>query len=118
MTDDGGNHVFVSVGHGQMMTDAMKPLGISMWQLTALPRMYEAGGRLFVDVTQRLVSPAGRASLLEVMGRGDPLIGDALETVLERDDFIPSIPDEGQVGAPRPVALPPHSRPIPPSSPG
>jgi rifampicin phosphotransferase len=99
-TDDGGNHVFVSVGHGQMMTDAMKPLGISMWQLTALPRMYEAGGRLFVDVTQRLASPTSRASLLEVMGRGDPLIRDALETVLERDDFIPSLPDEGQVSAP------------------
>ena len=62
--------------------------------------MYEAGGRLFVDVTQRLASPASRASLLEVMGRGDPLIRDALETVLERDDFIPSIPDEGPVGAP------------------
>ncbi|MGA8922104.1 MAG: rifamycin-inactivating phosphotransferase, partial [Candidatus Dormiibacterota bacterium] len=97
---DRENHVYVSVGHGQMMTDAMKPLGISMWQLTALPRMYEAGGRLFVDVTQRLASPAGRASLLEVMGRGDPLIRDALETVLERDDFIPSLPDEGPGGAP------------------
>jgi pyruvate,water dikinase len=83
-----------------MMTDAMKPLGISMWQLTALPRMYEAGGRLFVDVTQRLMSPASRASLLEVMGRGDPLIRDALETVLERGDFIPSIPDEGQLSTP------------------
>ncbi len=104
-TDDGGNHVFVSVGHGQMMTDAMKPLGISMWQLTALPRMYEAGGRLFVDVTQRLASPASRASLLEVMGKGDPLIRDALETVLERDDFIPSLPDEGQVSAPTGSAL-------------
>jgi pyruvate,water dikinase len=100
VTDDGANHVFVSVGHGQMMTDAMKPLGISMWQLTALPRMYEAGGRLFVDVTQRLVTPAGRASLLEVMGRSDPLIRDALETVVERDDFVPVLPDEGQGGAP------------------
>jgi phosphoenolpyruvate synthase/pyruvate phosphate dikinase len=97
---DRENHVYVSVGHGQMMTDAMKPLGISMWQLTALPRMYEAGGRLFVDVTQRLASPASRASLLEVMGRGDPLIRDALETVLERGDFIPSLPDEGPGGAP------------------
>jgi pyruvate,water dikinase len=99
-TDDGGNHVFVSVGHGQMMTDAMKPLGISIWQLTALPRMHEAGGRLFVDVTERLASPTGRARLLEVMGRGDPLIRDALETVLERDGFIPSIPDEGRDGDP------------------
>jgi len=112
VTDDGGNHVFVSVGHGQMMTDAMKPLGISMWQLTALPRMYEAGGRLFVDVTQRLASPAGRASLLEVMGRGDPLIRDALETVLERDDFMPLLPDEGQVSAPaRSAPAPPETDP-------
>jgi pyruvate,water dikinase len=100
VTDDGANHVFVSVGHGQMMTDAMKPLGISMWQLTALPRMHEAGGRLFVDVTARLASPASRASLLDVMGRGDPLIRDALETVLDRDGFIPSLPDGGQVSAP------------------
>jgi pyruvate,water dikinase len=99
-TDDGGNHVFVSVGHGQMMTDAMKPLGISMWQLTALPRMYEAGGRLFVDVTQRLASPTSRAGLLDVMGKGDPLIRDALETILERDDFIPSIPVEAPGAAP------------------
>jgi rifampicin phosphotransferase len=100
MTDEGGNHVFVSVGHGQMMTDAMRPLGISVWQLSALPRMYEAGGRLFVDVTQRLATPAGRTGLLEVMGRNDPLIRDALETVLERDDFIPSLPDDGQPSAP------------------
>src|SRR6202165_3225205 len=100
VTADGGNHVFVSVGHGQMMTDAMKPLGISFWQLTTPRPMYVAGGRLFVDVAPDVTSPASRARLLEVMGRGDPLIRDALETVLERDHFIPSIPDEGQVSAP------------------
>ena len=62
---DRENHVYVSVGHQQMMTDPMKPLGLSLWQLTALPRMYEAGGRLFVDVAQGLASPASRAGLLE-----------------------------------------------------
>ena len=97
---DRENHVYVSVGHQQMMTDAMKPLGLSVWQLTALAPMHEAGGRLFVDVTQRLASPASRAGLLEVMGRGDPLIGDALQTVLDRDDFLPSLPDEGPGGPP------------------
>jgi rifampicin phosphotransferase len=97
---DRENHVYVSVGHGQMMTDAMKPLGISMWQLTAGRPMYEAGGRLFVDVTQGLASPASRAGLLEVLGKGDPLIGDALQTILERGDFIPTLPDEGPAGAP------------------
>jgi rifampicin phosphotransferase len=98
--DDQGNHVYVSVGHGQMMTDPMKPLGLSLFQLTALPRMYEAGGRLFVDVAQRLASPATRAGVLEALGRGDPLIGDALQTILERGDFIRPLPDGGPAGSP------------------
>ena len=50
---DQENHVYLSVGHQQMMTDPMKPLGLSMWQLTAMAPMHEAGGRLFVDVTRR-----------------------------------------------------------------
>ncbi|MFI6655313.1 rifamycin-inactivating phosphotransferase [Streptomyces sp. NPDC050523] len=95
---DQENHVYVSVGHQQMMTDPMKPLGLSMWQLTAMVPMHEAGGRLFVDVTRRLASPASRAALLDVIGRGDPLIRDALETVLDREDFVPSLPDEGPGG--------------------
>ncbi|MGP9023135.1 rifamycin-inactivating phosphotransferase [Streptomyces sp. BR1] len=97
---DQENHLYVSVGHQQMMTDAMKPLGLSVWQLTAMAPMHEAGGRLFVDVTQRLASPASRAALLDLMGRGDPLVRDALETVLDRDDFVPSLPDAGPGGPP------------------
>jgi pyruvate,water dikinase len=97
---DGENHVYVSVGHGQMMTDAMKPLGLSFFLLITPAPMHEAGGRLFVDVTQRLASPASRAGLLEVFGKSDPLLRDALETVLERGDFIRSVPDEGPGGAP------------------
>ncbi|MBQ1047376.1 phosphoenolpyruvate synthase [Micromonospora sp. C51] len=92
-TGDQDNHVYVSVGHQQMMTDAMKPLGLSMWQLTAMAPMQAAGGRLFVDVTQRLASPATRAALLKIMGKGDPLVRDALETILARPDFIPTGPD-------------------------
>jgi pyruvate,water dikinase len=92
---DEANHVFVSVGHQQMMTDAMKPLGFSVFQLTALPRMYEAGGRLFVDVAPRLASPASRAGVLEALGRSDPLIQDALQTILERGDFIRLLPNSG-----------------------
>jgi len=98
--DDEENHVYVSVGHQQMMTDPMKPLGLSLHQLIALPRMYEAGGRLFVDVAQRLASPTTRAGTLQALGKSDPLIGDALQTILERGDFIPSIPDDGAGGPP------------------
>jgi rifampicin phosphotransferase len=97
---DRENHVYMSVGHQQMMTDAMKPLGLSVWQLTAMVPMHEAGGRLFVDVTRRLASPATRAGLLDLVGKGDPLVRDALESVLARDDFVPSFPDAGPDGPP------------------
>ncbi|WP_282699992.1 rifamycin-inactivating phosphotransferase [Streptomyces sp. CC219B] len=99
-TGDQDNHVYVSVGHQQMMTDPMKPLGLSLWRLTAMAPMHEAGGRLFVDVTQRLASPANRAALLELMGRGDPLVRDALETVLDRDGFVPTLPGTAPAGPP------------------
>ena len=65
VADDGENHVYVSVGHQQMMTDAMKPLGLSVWQLTTPRPMAEAGGRLFVDVAADLAAPTSRASILE-----------------------------------------------------
>ncbi|MET9762695.1 rifamycin-inactivating phosphotransferase [Streptomyces sp. NPDC006372] len=97
---DQENHVYVSVGHQQMMTDPMKPLGLSMWQLTAMTPMHEAGGRLFVDVTQRLASPTSRAGLLDVVGRGDPLVRDALETVLDLEGFVPTLPDTDAGGPP------------------
>ncbi|MCX5386804.1 rifamycin-inactivating phosphotransferase [Streptomyces sp. NBC_00083] len=90
---DGENHVYLSVGHQQMMTDAMRPLGLSVWKATAMATMCEAGGRLFVDATPRLASPASRAALLDLVGRGDPLTRDALETVLARDGFVRSRPD-------------------------
>src|SRR5260221_14434337 len=93
--NDQENHVYVSVGHQQMMTDAMKPLGISFWQLTAARPMFTAGGRLFVDVTQDLASPARRAIVVDVLGK-DPLIKDALMTILGRGDFIKSLPDYNQ----------------------
>jgi len=95
---DPENHVYVSVGHQQMMTDPMKPLGLSFWQMTTPAPMAEAGGRLFVDVTQRLASPASRAGILEALGRSDPLTGDALQTILERDGFIRPLPGEDPPG--------------------
>ena len=105
---DGANHVYVSVGHQQMMTDPMKPLGISLFQLTALPPMHEAGGRLFVDVTRALAAPTSRAGVLDALGRSDPLIRDALETVVERDGFLPPAPAGGAGGPPAPPAAAPE----------
>ncbi|MFI6523267.1 rifamycin-inactivating phosphotransferase [Streptomyces uncialis] len=110
-TGDQENHVYVSVGHGQMMTDPMKPLGLSMWQLTALVPMHTAGGRLFVDVTRRLASPASRAGLLDALGKDDLLIRDALETVLDRDGFVPSLPDADPGRPPADASVPVETDP-------
>lgn len=99
--NDQGNHVYISVGHQQMMTDSMKPLGLTLWQLRAARPMFSAGGRLFVEVTDSLSTPAGRENLFDAMGQHDPLIKDALITITERGDFIKLLPDEGN----RPVLV-------------
>ncbi|MCU4980587.1 phosphoenolpyruvate synthase [Bacillus cereus] len=92
--NDGGNHVYISVGHQQMMTDAMKPLGLSFFLLTTNAPMRKAGGRLFVDATQQLASPASRNYLINTLGKSDPLVRDALTTIIERDNFITLLPDD------------------------
>lgn len=112
---DGGNHVYVSVGHQQMMTDPMRPLGLSLFQRTAGRPMHAAGGRLFVDLTKELASPASRNVVVNGLGRSDPLIRDALTTILERGDFIETVPDVPNAAGPggtRP-GMPPASAPAP-----
>lgn len=94
--NDEENHVYVSVGHQQMMTDPLKPLGMSLFQLTSFGPRFKAGGRLFVDVTHMLASPDSRKMLLDAMGQHDPLIKDALITIIERGDFIKSLPNDKQ----------------------
>jgi pyruvate,water dikinase len=92
--NDQENHVYISVGHQQMMTDAMKPLGLSVRKLTSAGPMAIAGGRMFVDVAARLSSPATRKAILDMAGQSDPLIKDALMTILERNDFIKLLPGD------------------------
>jgi rifampicin phosphotransferase len=85
---DQENHVYVSVGHQQMMTDPLRPLGLSFRRLTNVRPLHTAGGRQFVDVTQDLASSAKRDVIINVLGKSDPLIQDALTTILKRGDFI------------------------------
>ena len=87
------HRVYVSVGHQQMMTDPMKPLGLSFFLLTTNAPMRKAGGRLFVDVAPMLASPDSRENLLNTLGASDPLIKDALMTIIKRE-FIKELPKE------------------------
>ncbi|WNC12429.1 phosphoenolpyruvate synthase [Brevibacillus brevis] len=92
--NDQENRVYISVGHQQMMTDPIKPLGLSFFLLTTAAPMRTAGGRLFVDVTNRLASPDGRQMLVNTLGQSEPLVKDALMTIIERGDFIQSLPND------------------------
>jgi rifampicin phosphotransferase len=92
--EDQENRVYISVGHQQMMTDPIKPLGLSLWLLTTPAPMHVAGGRLFVNISRQLSSPEGRKALLNAMGQHDPLIQSALSILIERGDFGNTLSDE------------------------
>jgi pyruvate,water dikinase len=94
---DKENHVYVSVGHQQMMTDPMKPLGLSFFLSTTPAPMRKAGGRLFVDVTHHLASPVSRNMIIDTLGQSDPLIKDALLTIIGREGFIKTSPNDNEL---------------------
>ncbi|XOQ13430.1 MAG: phosphoenolpyruvate synthase [Shouchella clausii] len=91
-TNDQENHVYLSVGHQQMMTNPIKPLGLSFYLLITPAPMRKAGGRLFVDVAPRLTTRASLEALLNTVG-SDPLTKSALMTVIERD-YIKLLPND------------------------
>lgn len=91
--NDQENRVYLSVGHQQMMTDPITPLGLSFYLLITPAPMRKAGGRLFVDVTSSLTAPDRREMLINTMGQSEPLTKDALMTIIDRGNFIKATPD-------------------------
>ncbi|WP_240197562.1 PEP/pyruvate-binding domain-containing protein [Nonomuraea lactucae] len=85
-SDDGRNHVYISYGHRQMMTDAFTPLGLSFFQLLhdRLGRTAGtvAGNRFYRDLSHELASPVARAFTLRSLDQVDVLMARALRAVL------------------------------------
>ncbi|MCY8094504.1 phosphoenolpyruvate synthase, partial [Bacillus haynesii] len=75
---DGKLRVYMSVGHQQMMTEPINPLGISFFGLISDYELTIAGGRLFIDLTHDLASAIGRKIVLGTMGKNDPLMYSAI----------------------------------------
>ncbi|EUJ43346.1 phosphoenolpyruvate synthase [Listeria riparia] len=101
---DDENHVYLSVGHQQMMTDPIKPLGLAFYLLITPAPMRIAGGRLFVDITPNLAAPASRDMLINGIGQSDPLMKDAIETIVAREGFIKTNTTEEARSIPTPSA--------------
>lgn len=57
---DGTTRVFISAGHMQMMTDPVRPLGMSIFELASMFPVDKLGGWMFVDITHDLTTCSGR----------------------------------------------------------
>ncbi len=95
--EDDALHVYFSMSHFQVMTDAMPPLTLSVLR-TILPlghadgqleskRIQSAGGRLYADLAPLLRHPLGRRMLLRGMSNADQLAANALAEFVKRPEF-------------------------------
>jgi len=95
---DDALHVYVSLSHFQVMTDAMPPLSLSILR-TLLPfgrgvsmveteNIQTAGGRIYADLAPVLRHPIGRRIVLKAFNVADQLAAGALAELAERQEFI------------------------------
>lgn len=93
---DGKNHVYMSLAHQQLMTDAMKPLGLSffpVWlkKITSDP-IVNVGGRMYLDVSFELTSAtASKTFVKSGLGSTDILIQKALYNVLKNKEYVKTL---------------------------
>ena len=92
---DDKNHVYISFGHRQMMTEAMKPLGLTIFQewmkrITG-SEMPEMGGRLYMDISNELASPLMSKFYLKSLVTVDVLMQKALYNLMKRKDFVKNL---------------------------
>lgn len=94
-------HLFASFGHVQMMTEVIKPLGVSVLRTLfplgkSSPRaesdlLLEAGGRLYLDLTEVLSYSQLRPRIPEILMNIDEITGRTVQSFAERPDFLASI---------------------------
>ncbi len=94
---DGFKRCFISVGHLQMMTDAILPLGFSFLQMMEISGSSQAcftnvGGHSFMEITHDISRPVmGRIFAYEFKS-SDYLMFDALQQLRRRKKWLKSVP--------------------------
>lgn len=89
--------LYISIGHLQMMTEAMKPLGISVLRsiipfgksapLAESDLLQEAGGRLYTDVVTRLLAyPRLKKILPLILQNVDEMMGRVVQEYIDRQE--------------------------------
>jgi pyruvate,water dikinase len=105
---DGRLHLYFSFGHVQMMTEAMKPLGISVLRTFApvgdrspsgeSELMQEAGGRVFIDLNPVLRYRRLRDLVPRVLSLADERIARAVAEFVEREEYRAALRPEKRLG--------------------
>lgn len=94
-TKDGKNRVYFSFGHRQMMTEAMSPLGMSVFEAffkqISSSLLYEIGGRLYIDASNEIRSPVMRKTFIKGLATVDVLMQNAFTNLIKRKDFVKSL---------------------------
>jgi len=90
---DGQNHVLMSSGHLQMMTSAVKPLGLTFLMMQLGDAPYQViGGHLYNDLTGDLSTPMGRLIAKSLLGSiGDKLMTDSIVKVIKNKKLLKSL---------------------------
>ena len=95
---DEAQHLYISLSHAQVMTDPIKRMGISMWQL-AFPTLKTAGlasnsqsvtaagGRMYMDVSHLLNLPIGRKIVPAFLTMADEMMAASVKAMLARPSF-------------------------------
>ena len=93
--EDEKTHIYLSFGHRQMMTEAIKPLGISMFNALfkhfGFTQMSEAGGRLFIDISGDLTSPIASNFFIKSVDKVDILMQNALYKVVKNKELMKTV---------------------------
>ncbi|MEK6256771.1 MAG: PEP-utilizing enzyme, partial [Chloroflexota bacterium] len=97
--NDEALHPYVSLSHAQVMTDPIRPMGISIWQLMLPfgkasnleiynPFILTAAGRLYLDLTAALRLAIPRKMLPKILTIADELISQSLQQIVMREEFL------------------------------
>ncbi|NBI29964.1 phosphoenolpyruvate synthase [Chengkuizengella marina] len=90
--------VLISFGHIQVMTDAIKPLGLSVIRTLFKGGgnvILETGGRIYFDPTEILRHKLGRRFLPKILNNVDENISRAIKEIIQRDEIVDVPPKPG-----------------------
>ncbi len=94
---EGETDVFICFNHMQVMTNPLPPAAINIWQFlmpfgkgrdlsVPNPFLHEVGGRIYIDVSRVLRSPA-KHMICKLLGIADKLIAGTLKQIIKREGF-------------------------------